>query len=115
MGGSAYIYLKKQKDIEKVKQTLLSLEGVEEVITKEEAVKRYHLLPDRVGDLMVLGNKTTVFGVLQDVEREALPANYRSHGSTYECIVPLFVYNAKNAPQADYFDHNYKLAAWLYR
>jgi len=115
MGGSAYVYLKKAKDLEKVKKTLLSLDGVETVLTKQEAIEKYGLLPDRVGDLMVLGNKLTVFGQLADVESEKLPANYRSHGSTYECIVPLFVYNAKQAPGASFFDHNYKLAAWLYR
>jgi len=115
MGGSAYVYLKKTKDLEKVKKTLLSLDGVEAVLTKQEAIEKYGLLPDRVGDLMVLGNKLTVFGQLADVESEKLPANYRSHGSTYECIVPLFVYNAKQAPGASFFDHNYKLAAWLYR
>lgn len=115
MGGSAYVYLKNPKDLEGVKRTLLALEGVETVLTKEEAVKKYSLLPERVGDLMVLGNKTTVFGQLQDVESEKLPGNYRSHGSTYECIVPLFVYNARKAPKADFFNQNYKLAAWLYR
>lgn len=115
MGGSAYVYLKKAKDLDKVKKTLLSLNGVEAVLTKQEAIEKYGLLPDRVGDLMVLGNKTTVFGQLADVESEKLPENYRSHGSTYECIVPLFVYNAKHAPKADFFDYNYKLAAWLYR
>lgn len=109
------MYLKNPKDLEGVKRTLLALEGVETVLTKEEAVKKYSLLPERVGDLMVLGNKTTVFGQLQDVESEKLPANYRSHGSTYECIVPLFVYNARKAPKADFFNQNYKLAAWLYR
>lgn len=115
MGGSAYVYLKKAKDLEKVKKTLLSLDGVEAVLTKQEAIEKYGLLPGRVGDLMVLGNKITVFGQLADVESEKLPANYRSHGSTYECIVPLFVYNAKQAPEALFFDHNYKIAAWLYR
>ncbi|MDV6169124.1 alkaline phosphatase family protein [Flavobacterium sp. DG1-102-2] len=115
MGGSAYVYLKKPKDLEKVKKTLLSLKGVEAVLTKEEAVNKYDLLPERVGDLMVLGDKVTVFGQLADTEFEKLPAAYRSHGSTYECIVPVFVYNAKGAPKAYFFDHNYKVAAWLYR
>lgn len=115
MGGSAYVYLKAPEDLVKVKTTLLSLEGVEAVLTKAEAVNKFGLMPSRVGDLMVLGNKTTVFGQLQDAEREALPANYRSHGSTYECIVPLFVYNAKRAPEVSFFDMNYKLAAWLYK
>ncbi|PZR21967.1 MAG: hypothetical protein DI539_06790 [Flavobacterium psychrophilum] len=64
---------------------------------------------------MVLGDKLTVFGQLADTEFEKLPATYRSHGSTYECVVPVFVYNAKNSPDADFFDRNYKVAAWLYR
>jgi phosphonoacetate hydrolase len=115
MGGSAYVYLHDPKDLESVKKTLLALKGVETVLTKDEAVKKYGLMPSRVGDLMVLGNKTTVFGQLADAENEKLPDNYRSHGSTYECIVPLFVYNAKTAPKAAFFDYNYKVAAWLYR
>lgn len=115
MGGAAYVYLKKAKDLEKVKKTLLSLKGVEAVLTKDEAVKKYHLLPERVGDLVVLGDKTTVFGDLPDSESVELPAGYRTHGSTYECSVPLFIYNAKNAPAPAYFDYNYKVAAWLYR
>jgi hypothetical protein len=28
--------------------------------------------------------------------------------------IPLFVYNAKGAPPADYFNHNLDLARWLY-
>ena len=115
MGGAAYVYLKKPEDAEGVKKTLLSLKGVEEVLTKEEAVNRYGLMADRIGDLMVLGDKTTVFGDLAEAESEKLPDNYRTHGSKYECIVPLFVFNAKAAPEASFFDYNYKVAAWLYR
>lgn len=115
MGGSAYIYLKNPADLNDVKSTLLKLKGVEAVLTKEEAVNKYHLLADRVGDLMVLGDKMTVFGQLATEESEKLPANYRSHGSLYECIVPVFIFNAKNAPGADFFDANYKIAKWLYK
>jgi len=115
MGGSAYVYLKDIKDLERVKKTLLSLNGVEAVLTKAEAIEKYSLMPERVGDLMVLGNKTTVFGQLSEAENETLALNYRSHGSLYECIVPLFVFNAKQAPKPEYFDRNYKVAAWLYR
>lgn len=115
MGGSAYVYLNNPADLEAVKQTLLKLKGIEAVLTKDEAVNKYHLMAARVGDLMVLGNKTTVFGQLATEESEKLPATYRSHGSLYECIVPLFVFNAKNAPKADFFDANYKVAKWLYK
>jgi phosphonoacetate hydrolase len=115
MGGAAYVYLQRPEDMAKVKKTLQSLKGVETVLTKEEAVKLYHLMPERVGDLMVLGDKVTVFGQLSENESEVMPANYRTHGSAYECIVPLFVFNAPSAPKPSFFDYNYKVAAWLYR
>lgn len=115
MGGAAYIYLNDLRDSSRVKQLILGLRGVEEIISKAEAVKRYHLMPERIGDLMVLADSTTVFGHLENAESEQLPATYRSHGSADEARVPLFVYNARNAPSAGYFTDNYKLASWLYQ
>jgi phosphonoacetate hydrolase len=115
MGGAAYVYLNDKKDLEKVRKTILSLKGIDAVITKAEAVKKYGLMPERIGDLMVLGDKTTVFGNLESAESEKLDEHYRSHGSAYEAHVPLFVYNARNAPGAAYFKSNYLLASWLYR
>jgi hypothetical protein len=32
----------------------------------------------------------------------------------HELDIPLFVYNAKNAPNEEYFSHNLDLARWLY-
>ena len=115
LGGSAYVYLLKSSDSASVRKTLSGLKGVDAVLTKEEAAKKYHLMPGRIGDFMVLGDSTTVFGQLNGNAYEQLPDTYRSHGSTYEAQVPLFVYNAKNAPVAGYFNWNYQLAAWLFR
>lgn len=115
MGGSAYIYLNDKGDLEKVKKTILSLKGIDAVLTRDEAVSKFGLMPERIGDLMVLGDKNTVFGSLENAESEKLDEHYRSHGSSYEAHVPIFVYNAKNAPAADYFKFNYLVAAWLYR
>jgi len=115
MGGSEYVYLREMADSGKVRKTILSLKGVEEVISGTEAARRYHLMPDRIGDLMVLADSTTVFGQLEASESQELPETYRSHGSSYEARVPVFVYNAKGAPGLDYFTDNYKLAAWLWR
>jgi len=114
LGGAAYVYLLKSADAANVKKTLLGLKGIDEVLTKSEAAERYHLMPGRIGDFMVLGDINTVFGQLNGVAYEKEPDNYRSHGSTYEAHVPLFVYNAKGAPLPAYFDSNYKLAAWLF-
>lgn len=115
MGGSEYVYLREMADSDRVRKTILSLNGVEEVISREEAVRRYHLMGDRIGDLMVLADSSTVFGQLEASESQELPETYRTHGSSYEARVPVFVYNAKGAPGLDYFTDNYKLAAWLYK
>jgi len=115
LGGSAYIYLKDAADSGRARRLLLGLPGVEEVISREEAVRRYGLMPERIGDLMVTADSTTVFGHLENASFETLAASYRSHGSAYEARVPVFVYNAKGAPAAGYFTGNYLLAAWLYR
>lgn len=115
MGGAAYVYLNDKKDLEKVKKVILSLKGVEAVLTRAQAAKQFGLMPERIGDLMVLADKTTVFGYLENTESEQLDTHYRSHGSVYEAHVPIFVYNAKSAPKAAYFKYNYLLAAWLYR
>lgn len=114
LGGSAYVYLEKSSDSTRVKQNLLQIKGVDEVLTRSEAATRYQLMPERIGDFMVLGDKQTVFGHLENGAYEQLPDNYRSHGSTYETQVPLFVFNAQKAPVASYFNYNYKLAAWLF-
>ncbi|MDR3715258.1 MAG: hypothetical protein P4L51_20830 [Puia sp.] len=114
MGGSAYIYLNDPKDSSRIIHLLEGFKGVEEVISKSEAVRRFHLMPERIGDLMVLADSATVFGHLENGESEDLPATYRSHGSVYEAHMPLFVYNACKAPSLSYFMDNYKLASWLY-
>ncbi len=114
LGGSAYVYLLKSSDAPSVRKTLSGLNGVDAVLTRSEAAKKYHLMPGRIGDFMVLGDINTVFGELNGHAYEQLPDNYRSHGSTYEAQVPLFVYNTKTAPPASYFNWNYQLAAWLF-
>jgi len=113
-GGTAYVYLNDQKDLENVKNMISKLAGIDAVLTKNEAANKFHLMPQRIGDLIVLGDSTTVFGDL-DTESEKLPESYRSHGSSLDARVPIFIYNAKNAPSADYFSSNYLLASWLYR
>jgi hypothetical protein len=70
-------------------------------------------MPSRIGELVVLGDRDTVFGSL-DTEFEALPPEYRSHGSVAEARVPLVVYNAGSAPPPSYFRANVDLARWLF-
>ena len=110
--GAAYVHLKDPKDAARVREIISGVQGVERILTREEAAHEFHLMPSRIGNLVVFGDKDTVFGELDD-EKENFPG-LRSHGSLHETDVPLFVYNAKNAPKADYFNHNLDLARWLY-
>ena len=112
--GGAYVYLKNPQDADRVREIISGLKGVEHVIAREQAARDYKLMKSRIGDLVVWGDMATVFGEM-DMERVDFPTGLRSHGSLHELEIPLFVYNAKNAPSADYFSHNLDLARWLYR
>ncbi|MFN7919701.1 MAG: alkaline phosphatase family protein [Bryobacteraceae bacterium] len=112
-GGTAWVYLKSPKDADRVAGEIGKLAGIESVMTRGEAAKRFRSMPSRIGELVVLGNQGTVFGGL-DTESETLPPEYRSHGGSAEASVPLVVYNAKGAPAADYFRSNVDLARWLF-
>ncbi|MFC0517145.1 alkaline phosphatase family protein [Mucilaginibacter angelicae] len=112
-GGAAYVYLNKDSDLPEVKKALYKIKGIETVLTRAEAAKKYHLPPTRIGDLIVLGDSTTVFGDLENGAEEDLPETYRSHGSVYEIKVPLIILNAEKMPPASYFNYNKDLAGWL--
>jgi phosphonoacetate hydrolase len=112
-GGMAWVYVQKPEDIAAVKSLLLSLDGVASVLTRTEAVEQLHLMPERIGDLVVEGDRDTVFGHL-DTDVENLPPSYRSHGCRHELGVPLILHNAKGAPGHAYFRNNLDLARWLY-
>ncbi len=113
-GGVAWVYCNHPREIDPVAKAISSLTGVETVLTRSEASKRFHLMASRIGDLIVLGDRDTVFGEL-DAESEPLPPEYRAHGSLHEMDVPLFIYNAHAQLSAENFQYNWQLARWLYR
>jgi phosphonoacetate hydrolase len=113
MGGTAWVHLNTPDDQAKVARALEALEGIERVLTRAEAAAEFNLMPSRIGDLVVLGNRETVFGNLEAAV-EALPSGYRTHGSMHELAVPIVIHNAPDAPQAGYFKRNLDLARWLF-
>jgi phosphonoacetate hydrolase len=112
--GAAYVYLKNAQDAEKVREIVMQLKGCEQVLTREAAAREYRLMASRIGDLVVWGDKDTLFGEM-DTEQENFSGDLRSHGSLHEQNIPLLVYHAKQAPSSAYFQHNLDLARWLYR
>ncbi|MEI8354665.1 MAG: alkaline phosphatase family protein [Deltaproteobacteria bacterium] len=112
-GGVSYVYLHSDNDILKVTEFLLGLEGVDEVIPRREAASCFNLLAERIGDLVVLADKFTVFGDLEE-SKELLAADYRNHGSMYENDIPLIIYGYQGElPSPDSFEMNYDLTRWL--
>jgi phosphonoacetate hydrolase len=113
-GGTSWVYLKAPGDERRVRDELSKLPGVELVLSRSEAAAKFRLMPSRIGDLVVTGDRDTVFGGL-NLEFERLARDYRSHGSQYETQVPLLLHNAEAAPKPSYFEANAALARWLYR
>ena len=111
--GSGWVWLNDPSDADAVRTICLSLEGVEEVIDRNEAVARFHLPGDYIGDLMVFGDRDTVFGDLE-TSREELPGDYRAHGSLHEADVPLFIHGWNGElPPDESFTHNLHLTRFL--
>lgn len=113
-GGTSWIYLNHQSDEARAMKVLSELSGVELVLSRSDAARRFHLMPSRIGDIAVFGDINTVFGELDGEESRALPENYRSHGSLHETETPLVIFNARNIPEPAYFTHNHDLVRWLY-
>ena len=87
LGGSIYVHLDDSADLNPALDVLRNLEGVDDAIPGEEAARRFHLMPERIGDILVLGDAATVFG---DPSEVSMPVGLRSHGSAHETTVPIF-------------------------
>ena len=113
--GCSWIWLDSHEDMAQTAAIVRDLAGVEEILTREEAAERFNLPPEHLGDLIVTGDKNTMFGDM-DSAHEFLPETYRAHGSLYEMRLPLIIWNYKNdLPDHDYFTHNLDLTRHLYR
>ena len=108
-GGAAWVWLKSPRDENRVAQALMGLKGVEAVLARHEAATKFGLMPERIGELVVIGDGDTVFGELT-CPMEDLEPGYRSHGSLHESDIPLVIYNSKlELPPANRFTANLDL------
>jgi phosphonoacetate hydrolase len=112
LGGVAWVYLRQSSDEQRVAGVIEKLEGVERVLTREEAARAFDLLPERIGDLVVTGDAETVFGALEQ-ESVTLDATYRSHGSRYEQAVPLIIRDENRKLRAGRYQQNRDLTLGL--
>jgi phosphonoacetate hydrolase len=95
LGSFATVYVN-----EDLKERISSLEGIEVVLTREEAAMRFELPPDRIGDLVVVSTRHVVIGTSKAKhDLSGLTEPLRSHGGISEQKVPL-LFNRKIAPPA---------------
>ncbi len=108
LGGAAYVYVDDPGAEAEVTGLLREEEGVESVTACPEAARLYHLHPERIGNLFVLGDGNTVFGSLPTAREEV---KIRSHGSLHERDVPICGCGA--GPVSARPESNSEVAAWM--
>ncbi len=111
--GCSWLWLRSPSDERRVRDVIGAFPGVEGILDRNEASRRFHQPPARIGDLTVLGDRDTMFGEM-DRAGEILEDGYRAHGSLHESDVPLIIHGADSAPGAAEFRHNLDLARWTY-
>jgi len=91
LGSCAWVYAP-APEREQAAELLSALPGVEDVLERDRAARLLALPPDRIGDLVVLADRSTVLG-RRDGEHDlsALVGRLRSHGGRHEQAVPLLL------------------------
>jgi phosphonoacetate hydrolase len=90
LGSFATVYLAPGVNARTVAKALMTHDGIETVLTREEAAERFELPPDRIGDLVVISDHLTVLGTrAAEHDLSGLTVPLRSHGGLSEQKVPL--------------------------
>ena len=93
LGGSLYVDLDKAEQLHEARQALANEPGIEAVLSRAEACRRFRLMPERTGDLFVLADRDTALG---DIPRRRVNVKVRTHGSLHETRIPLLAYGRKH-------------------
>ena len=100
LGSFATAYLPAEVDINEITEKLSNLAGILLVINKSEAVKRFELPPDRIGDIVIISTENMTLGTSVDRhDLEALKEPLRSHGGLTEQEVPFIVNRNIDLPE----------------
>ncbi len=95
LGSFATVYLPASVDAAATAARLAALRGIEGVWTRAQAAEKFELPADRIGDLVVVSERSTVLGsAASRHDLSGLDAPLRSHGGISEQRVPLIVNRA---------------------
>ena len=92
LGSFATVYLPAGSDAAAIAVRIARIPGVESVRSREEAAAFFELPADRIGDLVVVSERSKVIGTSASRhDLSGLDAPLRSHGGVSEQRVPLIV------------------------
>ncbi|MEX0283698.1 MAG: phosphonoacetate hydrolase [Paracoccaceae bacterium] len=101
LGSFATVYLPADADRADIVAKCRALPEMLEVLTKEEAVAKYELPADRIGDLTMVSTENMTIGTSEDRhDLAALGEPLRSHGGLTEQEVPFIVNRVIDVPNA---------------
>lgn len=93
LGSIAFVYVKPE-GLGRSRVLLTGLPGVEAVLDRSASARRFGLPGDRIGDLIVLADASTVLGTSRaQHDLSGLGNDLRSHGGLHEREVPLLVWH----------------------
>jgi phosphonoacetate hydrolase len=99
LGGFATAYLPEGTDGGDIIARLAAREELLEVVTKEEAVERFELPADRIGDIVMISKENMTIGTSESRhDLAALNEPLRSHGGLTEQVVPFIVNRVIDLP-----------------
>jgi phosphonoacetate hydrolase len=92
LGSFATVYLPDAADAPALAARLSELRGIEGVWTRAAAAQHFELPADRIGDLVIVSERSTVLGSAKSRhDLSGLDAPLRSHGGVSEQRVPLIL------------------------
>ena len=101
LGSFATAYLPEETQIADIISRINAIDGIMLAIDREEAVRRFDLPADRIGDIVIISDENMTIGTSEDRhDLAALKEPLRSHGGLTEQDVPFIVNRRIDLPSA---------------
>ena len=107
LGGATYVYLEQPEQLQPALAVLCDTLGVEYAQERVAAAAELELMPERIGDILALADRATVFGSFPAARVEV---SLRSHGSRHESAVPIMAWGREKYPR---YERNFDVVARL--
>ena len=109
LGSFATVYISDLSKTKLIIEEIKNLEGMDVVYNKDDACKKFHLPPDRTGDVVCMsGENMTIGSSLKKHDLSGLNEPLRSHGGLFEREVPFITNFKELRPRIGQQIYNYE-------